>query len=223
MKRERDTISTSCAICESPLREEIEKKDALLKTDETVIWARKQGLRISKFSLAKHRANHGGKPSSEHITTSVEPEPQKRVVSTSEIATSPRPAVGTPGNNIGNGLFNKPVIAGERSERGILSAAADVSAKDSSSKPEPATGTKSDQKPAPASDEITDQIFLDTVRDMVYQKLLDGEMEMKLESAFKAIEIKYKIAEESQNEKLLLEILNELRTQELKGISGAVS
>jgi hypothetical protein len=62
---------------------------------------------------------------------------------------------------------------------------------------------------------VDDQLFLDTVRDMVYRKLLSGEMELKLDSAFKAIEIKHKIMEETQNEKLLLEILEEIRAEEL--------
>jgi hypothetical protein len=71
------------------------------------------------------------------------------------------------------------------------------------------------RKEAKASPFISDQLVLDTVRDQVYQKLLDGEINLDIGACFKAIEIKHKIAEESQNEKLLLEILNEIRSEEL--------
>ena len=67
---------------------------------------------------------------------------------------------------------------------------------------------------------VSDQLLLDTVRDRVYQMLLDGEIKLGLADGFKAIEIKNKIAEESQNEKLLLEILNEIRAEELGGGQG---
>ncbi len=78
------------------------------------------------------------------------------------------------------------------------------------------TISPSPAKPAGApSGTITDQLLLDTVRDRVYQMLLDGEIKLDLADGFKAIEIKNKIAEESQNEKLLLEILNEIRAEEL--------
>ena len=50
--------TAACAICASPLRAEIEKKDIPGKSAEAISWARKQGVNISKFSLAKHRANH---------------------------------------------------------------------------------------------------------------------------------------------------------------------
>jgi len=66
-----------------------------------------------------------------------------------------------------------------------------------------------------SSASITDQLLLDTVRDQVYEKLAAGEIELDIGDGFKAIEIKHKIAEESQNEKLLLEILNEIRSEEL--------
>jgi hypothetical protein len=45
---------------------------------------------------------------------------------------------------------------------------------------------------------------------------VDGELELKLDSGFKAIELKYKIEDMSESEKLMLEILNELRGQELR-------
>jgi hypothetical protein len=63
---------------------------------------------------------------------------------------------------------------------------------------------------------ITDQLLLNAVRDQVYQKLIGGEISPGLGDCFKAIEIKHKISEESQNEKHLLEILNEIRAEELK-------
>ncbi len=69
--------------------------------------------------------------------------------------------------------------------------------------------------PAKSHTTITDQLLLDTVRDQVYQKLVSGEINLGLSDGFKAIEIKHKIAEGSQNEKLLLEILSEIRSQEL--------
>jgi hypothetical protein len=62
---------------------------------------------------------------------------------------------------------------------------------------------------------VTDLEFLDTVKETVYRKLLDNELELKIDSGFKAIELKNKISETSENEKLLLEILSEIRTQEL--------
>ncbi len=49
---------SSCAICDSPLRSEIEKLDSQWNDIHTVQWARKQGLNISRFSLVKHRTNH---------------------------------------------------------------------------------------------------------------------------------------------------------------------
>ena len=63
---------------------------------------------------------------------------------------------------------------------------------------------------------VTDLEFLDTVRQTVYMKLLDNELDLKIDSGFKAIELKNKISETSENEKLLLEILAELRSDELK-------
>ncbi len=63
---------------------------------------------------------------------------------------------------------------------------------------------------------ISDMLFLDAVRDRVYDRLIRGEIELKIDSGFKAIELKNKIGESSQNEKLLLEILSEIRADELK-------
>lgn len=59
--------------------------------------------------------------------------------------------------------------------------------------------------------------FLDAVTGRVYEKLKAGEFDLKIESAFKAIEIKHRISDESRNEKLLLEILSEIRADELSG------
>jgi hypothetical protein len=62
---------------------------------------------------------------------------------------------------------------------------------------------------------ITDLEFLDTVKETVYKKLLDNELDLKIDSGFKAIELKNKISETSENERLLLEILSEIRSEEL--------
>ena len=62
---------------------------------------------------------------------------------------------------------------------------------------------------------VTDELLLNAVRDAVYGKLTEGKLELEINSAFKAIELKYKIAEQSQSEKLMLEILDEIRGQEL--------
>ncbi len=72
------------------------------------------------------------------------------------------------------------------------------------------------QMPVAVSQIITDQLFLDTVRDQVYRKLIAGEVSPGMGDGFKAIEIKHKISEDSQNEKLLLEILSEIRSEELE-------
>jgi hypothetical protein len=62
---------------------------------------------------------------------------------------------------------------------------------------------------------VTDLEFLDTVKETVYRKLLDNELDLKIDSGFKAIELKNKISETSDNERLLLEILSEIRSDEL--------
>ena len=62
---------------------------------------------------------------------------------------------------------------------------------------------------------VTDLEFLDTVKETVYKKLLDNELDLKIDSGFKAIELKNKISETSENERLLLEILSEIRSEEL--------
>ena len=167
--------TAACAICASPLRAEIEKKDIPGKSAEAIAWARKQGLNISKFSLAKHRANH---ISGNTIESDTERQSLTR----------------TRGTSAGRKI---------REEKSIL---ADIP---KAVIAEPKGKTEIQHMP------LSDLEFLDTVRDMVYKKLVSGEMELKLESGFKAIEIKNKISEESQSEKLLLEILNEIRAEEL--------
>ena len=147
----------ACIICESPLRSEIEKKDAAWKADRTIQWARKHGLRISRFSLARHRTNHIS------------------------------PAKNTEKKKPPNKIIEPPA------------------------KTKPAGGNTS-----VGPNSISDLEFLDTIRDRVYEKLKKDEFDLKIESAFKAIEIKNKISDESQNEKLLLEILAEIRTDELR-------
>jgi hypothetical protein len=178
-------METPCPICESPLRTEIEEKDAAWKPMQTVQWARKKGLSISRFALVKHRVNHLnqshkgddaskiGKPIDPLSDNNAAPGPERnllRKAKETKIRSNPAPNIDAVG-------------------------AADL--------------------PGNPQSPVDDQLFLDTVRDMVYRKLLSGEMELKLDSAFKAIEIKHKIMEETQNEKLLLEILEEIRAEEL--------
>lgn len=62
---------------------------------------------------------------------------------------------------------------------------------------------------------VSDLEFLDTVKETVYRKLLDNELDLKIDSGFKAIELKNKISETSESERLLLEILSEIRSEEL--------
>jgi hypothetical protein len=148
---------SACIICESPLRTEIEKKDSAWKADKTIQWARKHGLRISRFSLARHRTNH---------VSPVEDIEKKKAPD----------------------KIKAPLV-----------------------KTKPAVGNSSINP-----NSVSDLEFLDAIRDRVYEKLEKDEFDLKIESAFKAIEIKHKISDESQNEKLLLEILAEIRTDELR-------
>jgi hypothetical protein len=162
-------ITKSCAICDSPLRVEIETKDSSSKARETVQWARNRGVNISCLSLAKHRANH---------LNGDGPVPNDTGTQGSSTVQEFRPS-----------QFQED---GEKAARGI------------SQNIEPLL--------------VTDHLVLDTVRNLVYKKLVDGELELKIDSAFKAIELKYKIQEASENEKLLIEILNEIRGQELRKV-----
>lgn len=60
-----------------------------------------------------------------------------------------------------------------------------------------------------------DNSFLSEVVKRVYENLIQNEFDLKLEHGFKAIEIKQKIADGNDVEKLLLELLDEIRHQEL--------
>jgi hypothetical protein len=207
-KESIDMDPSSCPICESPLRAEIEKLDLIGKEPETIKWARKNGLDISKFSLVKHRVNHlqpvitadnGGNGNIENKNDQ-----------TSEALSIGIEKAQTP----------QPVHARSRPIR--KSVVKRISRKCPKSNKLVESRTTEEAVPAVASERInvtesiTDQLLLDTVRDRVYQKLINNEIELDLGDGFKAIEIKHKIAEESQNEKLLLEILNEIRAEELK-------
>ena len=194
-------IIESCAICVSPLRSEIEKRDNTIRAMKTIAWAKSQGVNINKFVLAKHRANHmNGNGSSKFIPSSDVGDglrPSRIEVDGPEVQTEePRPKENE--SEISVGKSETPEVESEIKSGGSE------------------TLPYSEQKDnSPSIALISDQHFLDTVRDMVYQMLVDGKIELKVDSAFKAIEIKHKIAEESQNEKMLLEILNEIRKEEL--------
>jgi hypothetical protein len=60
-----------------------------------------------------------------------------------------------------------------------------------------------------------DNLFLDEIVKRVFDNLVEGNFELKLEHGFKAIEIKQKLADKADNENMLLELLNEIRKQEL--------
>jgi hypothetical protein len=195
----------SCPICESPLRAEIERLDSLWKVPETVKWARQQGLNISKFTIFKHRANH------------LDP-----VISgdNGNKGNNDDPTSDAPTTGLGDVKTSQPPKAEPRPIR--RSAAKRISRKspEADNPVESQTTDKAVPPPAQettiATETMTDQLLLDAVRDRVYRKLLNNEIELDLGDGFKAIEIKHKIAEESQNEKLLLEILSEIRAEELK-------
>lgn len=114
-----------------------------------------------------------------------------------------------------NGVrISKTMLARHRAEHVRTSDAIDeptISAHDDSAPDMPEK--KPNLPTAPKS--VDDMEFLDAVRDRAFEKLLAGEFELKLDAAFKAIEIKYKISEQSGSEKLLLEILSEIRADEL--------
>jgi hypothetical protein len=67
---------------------------------------------------------------------------------------------------------------------------------------------------------VTDEEFLTRVIGDVYESLSAGQFELKLEYGFRAIELKQKIAESTNVENRLLELLNEIRTQELSASGG---
>jgi hypothetical protein len=60
-----------------------------------------------------------------------------------------------------------------------------------------------------------DSLFLDEIVKRVFDNLVEGNFELKLEHGFKAIEIKQKLADRADAENMLLELLNEIRKQEL--------
>jgi|GEM_PF-5733332 len=66
-----------------------------------------------------------------------------------------------------------------------------------------------------------DRRFLDDVIGRVHQAVRTGDLELKTEHAFKAIEIKQKLSENSQVENLLLDLLNEIRRQELTRLTDS--
>jgi flagellar biosynthesis GTPase FlhF len=204
-KESIDIDPSSCPICESPLRAEIEQLDSLGKEPKTIKWARQKGLNISKFSLIKHRVNHlqpinpGDNGNNGNVNDSTS---EALASGLDESQTSqPIQAEARP----------KRKSAVERTSRKRIKADKPVESQTADNAvpivaPEKIDATKS----------ISDQLLLDAVRDRVYQKLINNEIELDLGDGFKAIEIKHKIAEESQNEKLLLEILKEIRAEELK-------
>ncbi|HBC47818.1 MAG TPA: hypothetical protein DEO84_03550 [candidate division Zixibacteria bacterium] len=211
---------TACAICESPLREQIEKHDIEWKDIHTVQWARKQGLNISRFALLKHRTNHlqpvasGGNGNGTNASSAKPDQVVTLVPLDLKIAETPslkvirQPRKKREPKTIteqGNGTSLQILEAEEPAKPPVKSAEI----------PQEKSGEKA--TPAIYKALVTDQLLLDTVRDKVYEKLISGEIKLDLGDGFKAIEIKHKIAEESQNEKLLLEILNEIRSQELEG------
>jgi hypothetical protein len=208
--------SASCAICESPMRAEIEKLDSEGKPDSTIQWARKQGINISRFSLLKHRTNHLASMRPGDNGNNKAPDPTN-----SDDIVRLRP-ISNPTKEPSHLLTRKPSAKKhdknmiDNSGNGSLAHSGNLSTESANKSPDPLLPTVklvSNKLP----EKITDQLLLDTVRDQVYQKLIDGQIKLDIGDCFKAIEIKYKIAEESQNEKLLLEILSEIRSQELAG------
>jgi len=61
----------------------------------------------------------------------------------------------------------------------------------------------------------SDNLFLNEIVKRAFADLLEGKFELKLEHGFKAIEIKQKLTEKNEVEDKLLELLNEIRRQEL--------
>jgi hypothetical protein len=61
----------------------------------------------------------------------------------------------------------------------------------------------------------TDEQFLNLVIENIHDGVAARQVDLKVEHAFKAIELKQKLAESGNVENLLLELLNEIRKQEL--------
>jgi len=117
-----------------------------------------------------------------------------------------------------NGVrINRVILAAHRKNH------LDIPSRDEIKPPEsnPAASTMPVDAKAIPGLPVDDLAFLDTVRDKAFEKLLAGDYDLKLEAAFKAIEIKYKISDQSWNEKLLLELLNQIRTEELSAKSNS--
>jgi hypothetical protein len=208
MKRKIDMETASCAICASSLRSEIEKNGSVWKDAATVQWARKQGVNITRFTLAKHRANHLGVSSGNGCGKDIEMTSEENSNHDHGLANMPLNIPRKKSGSIGR------VLKKRRTERARPCSASIHESQDTSVAPQSEIiDAAQDSKPPVAI--ITDQLLLDAVRDQVYKKLVNGEIELDIGDGFKAIEIRHKIAEESQNEKLLLEILNEIRSEEL--------
>ncbi len=139
---------STCKICASTLRAEIESRDSAADPEQTIKWAKENGIRLNKTMLTRHRNGHKDEENAKPA----------RMLSALHAASA----------------INKP--------------------------------------PAGKFNDLT---LLDAVTERACEKLLAGDYDLKLEMAFKAIEIKYKISEVSSNEKLLLEILSEIRADEL--------
>jgi hypothetical protein len=180
--------TATCGICRSPLREEIERKARFrTKPINIIAWARDQGVSISYSSLSSHREKHmNGKPFS-HVQSGNGDSPSASGVTFS-----------------GNGHKGK----------GDIVLIEKVTRKKRPQSVEPAP-VETEVAPVAETEPITDELLLNAVRDAVYGKLKEGALELEIGSAFKAIEIKHKIGEQSQTEKMMVEILNEIRSQEL--------
>ncbi len=84
------------------------------------------------------------------------------------------------------------------------------SAKPAAHKKQPVVNAESSDKHNP-----TDDRFLAEVIGQVFGSLVEGNFDLKIEHGFKAIELKQKLSENSNVETLLLDLLNEIRRQEL--------
>jgi len=84
------------------------------------------------------------------------------------------------------------------------------SAKPVTHKEQPVVTPESSDKHNP-----TDDRFLAEIIGQVFGSLVEGNYSLKIEHGFKAIELKQKLSENSNVETLLLDLLNEIRRQEL--------
>jgi hypothetical protein len=210
--------TASCVICESSLRAQIEEKDSLWKEAATIRWARQNGLGLSKIALVKHRVNHlqtvSGKKTKVRKISSTE-ERASEIVALKPIVIPVDNSSTISKTASGNGKRPRRQQKPRNSDRAETVKTDMVL----STIPPAIPDVDKEEKlkiPLKSPSLITDQLLLDSVRDQVYMKLVSGEINLSLGDGFKAIEIKHKISEESQNEKLLLEILNEIRAEELE-------